>query len=83
MQIAVTGHTWTDFVDVTDTGDGASVFVQRIQFSNVFWDATEKCVSKFYGQFGVLELRSRQVKRNKKLLPESVKIVVTHTQWIY
>ena len=69
MQMAVTGHMWTDFVVFTDTDDGPSVFVQRIQFSNIFWDATEKCVSKFYEQFVVLELLTRRVKRNKKLLP--------------
>ena len=74
FEMAVSGCSWADFVVFTllEDDQGEDVFVERIHFSESFWQKKLlPAVSRFFRNFVVLELLTRRVQRNVPLIPLS------------
>eukprot|EP00117_Sycon_ciliatum_P020927 scpid39333/ scgid18501/ len=68
MEMAVTGHKWTDFVVFTTCDGVHSIHVERIAFDEEFWKENLEKIHSFYRKFVVLELVTRRLLRNLSLL---------------
>ena len=69
MEMALTGCSWADFVVYTSEACGG-LFVERVAFDVKFWEKCCGVLKDFYQKFVVLELVTRRLKHNKKLLAQ-------------
>ena len=67
--MVATACTWADFVVLTQTSNGNSLFVECVPFRSLVWDHMVHKVKSFYKHFFDTELLTRREQHEVQLLP--------------